>query len=285
MTLTNRDWDTVAREASGTTLDAALAARTLEATRDIKKWEHALLQEQLAVLEGRGVDAWLETAKRGLGLFLCLDSAGRLIVSGVESPSSASEEGVPIGCEVVSINGEPVLRDSSGTHAVTALLSTVCHRHVQLVLTPPQPSALGTAGHRAWQPFPELEALQAVGEALVTVEHCCQCREHQDTTRHKEEKYVSVANDLREAILEQAPYVQVLLKPFDRRDPFFAGRLGTMEVQLAWRGLDGGLCRRVGFSKRVRGCWPKVSKVGTEYDCPVADAIGALESLTAGGTP
>ena len=91
MTLTNRDWDTVAREASGTTLDAALAAHTLEATRDIKKWEHALLQEQLAVLEGRGVDAWLETAKRGLGLFLCLDSAGRLIVSGVESPSSASE--------------------------------------------------------------------------------------------------------------------------------------------------------------------------------------------------
>ena len=110
MTLTNRDWDTVAREASGTTLDAALAARTLEATRDIKKWEHALLQEQLAVLEGRGVDAWLETAKRGLGLFLCLDSAGRLIVSGVESPSSASEEGDGSQQADVAIS-VPILQD------------------------------------------------------------------------------------------------------------------------------------------------------------------------------
>ena len=72
----------------------------------------------------------------------------------------------------------------------------------------------------------------------MTVEHCCQCRDHQDTTRHKEEKYVSVANDLREAILEQAPYVQVLLKPFARRDRSSRGGWGRWSC--SWRGAGSG---------------------------------------------
>ena len=74
----------------GRTLDAALVEHSLEATRDVKRWENALLQEQLTELEACGVHKWLETTKRGLGLFLCLDSGGKLVVSGVEAPSSAT---------------------------------------------------------------------------------------------------------------------------------------------------------------------------------------------------
>jgi hypothetical protein len=260
--LVNEDWDRVAAHMDrGRTLDSTLAEHSLEATRDVKRWENALLQEQLAELEACGVHKWLETTKRGLGLFLCIDSGGRLIVSGVEAPSSASREGVPVGCEVLSINGAPVYPDESGTSAVTALLSTVCHRRVRFVLSPPAPSALGTAGHRAWQPFPDFEALTVVGEPLVTIEHCCCCADHQDTTRHDEGKYVGVANELKDAILDLVPYARVELKPFDRHDPIMRGRLGTMEVQLGWRGVDGSLCKRVVYSKRVRGRWPKVWKV------------------------
>eukprot|EP01044_Picomonas_judraskeda_P005489 COSAG03_NODE_519_length_7216_cov_23.238724_4_plen_667_part_00 len=260
--LLNDDWDRVAgRMDPGRTLGAALAEHSLEATRDIKRWENALLHEQVAELEACGVNRWLETTKRGLGLFLCVDSGGRLVVSGVETPSSASKEGVPVGCEVLSINGAPVYPDETGTTAVTALLSTVCHRRVKLVLSPPAPSTLGTAGLRAWQPFPEFEALKSVGEPLITIEHCCGCADHQVTTRHDESKYVAVANELKEAIQDLVPYATVELKPYERHEPMSRGRLGTMEVQLGWRGTDGGLCKRVVFSKRVRGCWPKVWKV------------------------
>ena len=260
--LLNDDWDRIAgRMDPGRTLGAALAEHSLEATRDIKRWENALLQEQVAELEACGVNRWLETTKRGLGLFLCVDSGGRLVVSGVETPSSASKEGVPVGCEVLSINGAPVYPDETGTTAVTALLSTVCHRRVKLVLSPPATSTLGTAGLRAWQPFPEFEALKTVGEPLITIEHCCGCADHQVTTRHDESKYVAVANELKEAIQDLVPYATVELKPYDRHEPMSRGRLGTMEVQLGWRGTDGGLCKRVVFSKRVRGCWPKVWKV------------------------
>ncbi len=260
--LINADWDRVARQMDpGRSLDAALAEHSLEATRDIKRWENALLQEQVTELEACGVSRWLQTTKRGLGLFLCVDGGGRLIVSGVETPSSASKEDVPVGCEVLSINGAPVYPDESGTSAVTTLLSTVCHRRVKLVLSPPAPSTLGTAGLRAWQPFPEFEALKTVGETLITIEHCCCCVDHQVTTRHDESKYVAVANELKDAIQDLVPYAKVELKPFDRNEPMFRGRLGTMEVQLGWRGTDGGLCKRVVFSKRVRCCWPNVWKV------------------------
>ena len=259
--LINEDWDRVAGHMDGRTLDAALAEHSLESTRDVKRWENALLQEQLAELEACGVHKWLETTKRGLGLFLCVDSAGRLIVNGVEAPTSASREGVPVGCEVLSINGAPIFPDESGTSAATALLSTVCHRRVKLVLSPPSPPAVGTAGPRAWQPFPEFKALSTVGEPLITIEHCCCCKDHQDTTRHDEGKYVGVADELMAAILELVPYARVELKPFDQHDPIFRGRLGTMEVQLGWRGVDGSLCKRVVWSKRVRGRWPKVWKV------------------------
>lgn len=260
--LVNDDWDRVASEMDpGRTLDTALVEHSLEATRDVKRWENALLQAQLVELQGCGVHRWLETTKRGLGLFLCLDSGGRLIVSGVESPSSASKAGVPVGCEVLSINGAAVYPDETGRSAVTGLLSTVCHRRVNLVLSPPEPSALGTAGLRAWQPFPDFEALKTVGEPLVTIEHCYCCKDHQVTTRHDEGKYVAVANELKEAIQDLVPYARIELKAFDLHDPIFRGRLGTMEVQLGWRGIDGALCKRVVFSKRVRGCWPRVWKV------------------------
>ena len=80
--LLNSDWDRLARSDTGRTIDEVLRQHTLESTRDIKRWEKQLLEAQLAELEGQSVDQWLETTKRGLGLFLCLDSSDRLLVGG-----------------------------------------------------------------------------------------------------------------------------------------------------------------------------------------------------------
>ena len=39
--------------------------------------------------------------------------------------------------------------------------------------------------------WPEYKVMEA-GDVVLTVEHCCQCHEHDMCTHHKEEQYVQV---------------------------------------------------------------------------------------------
>ena len=177
--LINYDWDRVA-EMCGDTLGHALARHTLAATRDVKAWENTLLKAEMDDLENNGVEQWLETTKRGLGIFLHIDSAGNVVISGVEHPSSASDAGVEVGALVAAINGRTLQpQDGSSGGAVAPLLGTVCHRNVELSF-----SSETVPDFRRWQHFEEFDSLSE-GQALVTIEHCCCCEDHQDTTRHE----------------------------------------------------------------------------------------------------
>jgi hypothetical protein len=170
--LINADWERMAAPTSRT-VDETLALHTLEGTRDVKLWEQAVLQDQLAELEAGGLDRWLETTKRGLGLFLCLAQGGKLVVSGLGAGSSAEEAGIVVGCEVHAINGQHLHAGDGGQSVVLGLLSTVAHRRVELLVS--QPAA---DSPRLWYPFPEFKEL-VIGAALVTIEHCCHCKDHQ----------------------------------------------------------------------------------------------------------
>ena len=256
--LVNIDWDRVAA-AHGDGLDAALSRQTLAATLDIKKWENTLLAAQHADLQAGGVEQWLETTKRGLGLFLQIDRAGRPIISGIEHPSSASAAGLLVGSVVQAINGRPIPPQAEGV--VGVLLETLCHRTVRLTI-----SGEPVPDHHRWQPFSEFEAVTD-GRALVTIEHCCCCSTNHRlafdpkqlvTHNHDEDKYMACAVDLRAAIQQKVgPLVPVVLKAFDPQETKKTrARLGTMEVQIGWR-QHGELSRRIVASKRVRGRWPE----------------------------
>ena len=172
-------------------------------------------------MEAAGVEKWLETTKRGLGLYLCLDGVGRLLVSGVEAESSASRVGIAVGSELHSINDETLQPGDGGQSAVTALLATAAHRRVRVQVSAPEP---GSA--RAWLPFAEFAEL-AVGEACVTIEHCSHCAEHAATTRHQANNdaydakhggsdhccYAAMAELLADTIESMVPNLAVVLKP------------------------------------------------------------------------
>eukprot|EP01052_Picozoa_sp_SAG31_P043877 SAG31_NODE_7458_length_1683_cov_39.134680_1_plen_273_part_00 len=219
VTLVNSDWDRAAAQ-QGDTLDAALSRHTLAATLDIKRWENEQLAKQHADLEAGGVAQWLETTKRGLGIFLQVDRNGRAIVSGVEHPSAASAAGVVIGSAVLAINGKPI--PAGAENLVGLLLETLCHRTVALTL-----SGESIPDHHRWMAFPEF-AHVSDGHALVIIEHCAHCSTNHGrgfkgdqliTTEHNEEKYITIAKELQTAIQELVgPLVPVLLKPYDPQD-------------------------------------------------------------------
>ena len=194
-------------------------------------------------------------------------------VSGVEAGSAAEAAGITIGTELHSINDTPLQHEDKKQAAVTALLSTVCHRQVKLLASPPDTShdnarcwyLLVLAGQtvlgRVWcpdmtvhichpslskvsrsrYPFKEFDALPEVGAAVLTIEHCCHCAEHQDTTRHVESRYVSYAEQLKDAVESVLPSLQVAVRcsvPVHPR-PCLCTRYGYVSVQSAQ--LQGGV--------------------------------------------
>ena len=75
------------------------------------------------------------------------------------------------------------------------------------------PSIALTKVSRSRYPFKEFDALPPeAGAAVLTIEHCCHCAEHQDTTRHVESRYVSYAEQLKDAVESVLPSLQVAVR-------------------------------------------------------------------------
>jgi len=105
-------------------------------------------------------------------------------------------------------------------------------------------------------------------EIVITIEYCTNCRQHQGSTRHDEEKYAYFANTLKRDIITQYPVVKVILKPliFDQTDEssesiYLRSRIGAFEVQLYSKNSEGEVKRQIVFSKLRTRNWPSVSKV------------------------
>ena len=78
-----------------------------------------------------------------------------------------------------------------------------------------------------------------IGILLSFLNFSTNCKSHNSSTRHDENKYYGMANNLKESILSQYPVVTVCLKPliYDPTDKsieslFLQKRIGAFEVQL-----------------------------------------------------
>jgi len=105
-------------------------------------------------------------------------------------------------------------------------------------------------------------------EIVITIEYCTNCRQHQGSTRHDEEKYAQFANSLKREIITQYPVVKVILKPliFDQTDEssesiYLRSRIGAFEVQIFSKNSEGVVKRQIIFSKLRTRNWPSISKV------------------------
>lgn len=70
-----------------------------------------------------------------------------------------------------------------------------------------------------YRPYKELENLNE-GDVVITIEYCTNCKTHNTTTRHDEQKYLNQALSLQKEILKCFPIITVFLKPnvYDERD-------------------------------------------------------------------
>lgn len=76
-------------------------------------------------------------------------------------------------------------------------------------------------------------------DILVTIEYCTNCKEHEGTTRHDENKYYNTAVELKKEILRHFPVIKIFLKPLivDTLDKnvdsvYVRRRIGCFEVQI-----------------------------------------------------
>jgi len=74
----------------------------------------------------------------------------------------------------------------------------------------------------------------------VTIEFCANCKFHGGTTRHDEEKYRRVSENLKISINRHFPNVRIFLKPntYSLKDKnsdtaFIRTRIGACDVQIA----------------------------------------------------
>ena len=101
-------------------------------------------------------------------------------------------------------------------------------------------------------------------EVLVTIEHCDNCHEHANTTRHDPVKYYQLAQIIKNAILSRYSMVKILIKPVSKLDSENnKKRLGAFEVQVSTKS-KGSLKVAVLHSKLSTGRWPDISEVITK---------------------
>ncbi|CAD8062475.1 unnamed protein product [Paramecium primaurelia] len=111
-----------------------------------------------------------------------------------------------------------------------------------------------------WRPFIEFQ--DKSDEMIVTIEYCTNCKEHQRSTRHNEEQYLSYALLIKQSILLNYPDIKVYLKPlvFDNEKTitslFLQRRIGAFEIQFQSNGQQSQL-----FSKLQTKSWPNVSDI------------------------
>ncbi|CAD8156523.1 unnamed protein product [Paramecium octaurelia] len=111
-----------------------------------------------------------------------------------------------------------------------------------------------------WRPFIEFQ--DKSDEMVVTIEYCTNCKEHQRSTRHNEEQYLSYALLIKQSILLNYPDIKVYLKPlvFDNDKTitslFLQRRIGAFEVQFQANGQQSQL-----FSKLQTKSWPNVNDI------------------------
>lgn len=75
----------------------------------------------------------------------------------------------------------------------------------------------------------ELQSLR-YGEYCVTIDFCANCREHNRSLRHDEQKYLEKALALKSHIQNEFPFVKIYLRPLNTAEKGSQKRLGLFEV-------------------------------------------------------
>ena len=99
-------------------------------------------------------------------------------------------------------------------------------------------------------------------DMIICVEHCCNCTQHNLTTRHCEAKYVEYANlilhSISDFILEYNLNVRVgiLRLPIQSID-----RIGALEITLYYQTITKEIMNQIIYSKLLSNTWPSVTAI------------------------
>jgi hypothetical protein len=103
-------------------------------------------------------------------------------------------------------------------------------------------------------------------DIVISAEHCHNCTHHTTTLRHKASEYVSHATialqHLTHIVHSLRPCARVGVVRFSIADP---GRLGALEVQVAFRNSRGDILKKVIFSKLQAQRWPTKSTLEKRF--------------------
>ena len=98
-------------------------------------------------------------------------------------------------------------------------------------------------------------------DVLLTIEHCDQCHEHNDTTHHDPHKYSAFAAHIKAAVLSRYSMVKVLVKPLSALDGKQAyKRMGCFEVQVCSK-RNGAVRKDLLHSKLATKRWPDTEDI------------------------
>lgn len=98
-------------------------------------------------------------------------------------------------------------------------------------------------------------------DVLLTIEHCDNCEEHSNSTRHDPAKYAFYAQSIKNAVLVRYPMVKILMKPVSKLDTESnKKRMGAFEVQVSNK-TKGKLNVNVLHSKLASRRWPDISDI------------------------
>ena len=98
-------------------------------------------------------------------------------------------------------------------------------------------------------------------EVLLTIEHCDNCEDHANSTRHDPMKYFQNAQTLKNAVHARYPMVKIITKPITKLDPLASTqRIGAFEVQISSK-FRGKLNTELLHSKLVSRKWPDISEI------------------------
>ena len=103
-------------------------------------------------------------------------------------------------------------------------------------------------------------------DIMMTIEYCTNCKEHQISTRHDEQKYYELSQRVKNEIIKHFPVIKVYLKPLqmDGNDKsinqmYLQRRLGAFEIQICSK-LNGRLRLETVFSKIKNKKWPNMNE-------------------------
>lgn len=110
---------------------------------------------------------------------------------------------------------------------------------------------------------PQSKLLQILHKSLdksdlvLVVEHCCNCKQHNSSLRHNQQKYVQVANDLLRQLGQHVHSRFMNIRLGVMRFPIInPTRIGAFEVYVAYRTQHGDLDFRELHSKIQSKFWP-----------------------------